>query len=263
VLGFVLGSIVGLSLGLTGGGGSIFAVPLLVYGLGLTFREAVGVSLGVVGSVAAFGAFLHHRRNEVSWGPGLLLGVGGILLAPLGARLGDGVPERLSLTLFSFLMCIVGDLIARGRPVGGEVPLAWARCEQQIPNKLHFSFRCAAKLLAAGGSVGVLSGFFGVGGGFLLVPALLIVLALPFERALASSLVAITLISFSGFFAHQDSCRTVDAAAITTFLLGACSGLVLGIRLKPRFPVVLLRRMFGFITVLAAVVVLALNLFRT
>lgn len=259
LLAFVFGSIVGVSLGLTGGGGSIFAVPLLVYGLGFAFRQAVGVSLGVVGGVAAFGALLHHRRGELLWGPGIMLGLGGITLAPFGAHVGAFVSDRIALTLFALLMCAVGYLTARGRREGSEIPLLWARCERNEEIRPRFSIRCASKLLIAGGIVGGLSGFFGVGGGFLLVPALLIVLALPFERALATSLVAITLISLSGFLAHSDALAEIDVGTVGVFLGGALTGMVLGIKIKPRFSGVVLRRIFGVITFLAAFVVLTLN----
>ncbi len=262
LLPIALGSIVGLSLGLTGGGGSIFAVPLLVYGLGFAFRQAVGVSLGVVGGVAALGVFLHQRRGELLWGPGLMLGIGGITIAPLGAHISALVSDRFALTLFAVLMCAVGYLTARGRPAGSEIPLSWVQCERQDEARPRFSPRCASKLLIAGGMVGGLSGFFGVGGGFLLVPALVIVLALPFERALASSLVAIALISLAGFFSHREALSTVDVPTVGAFLIGACGGMLFGVKIKTRISGAMLRRIFGLITVLAAVIVLTLNAFN-
>lgn len=262
LLAFVFGSLVGLSLGLTGGGGSIFAVPLLVYGLGFPFRQAVGLSLGIVGGVAAFGALLHHRRREILWGPGVFLGLGGILFAPFGAQLSVAVPERIALSLFAFLMGTVGYLTVRGRRESGEIPISWAQCERLEEGSPRFSLRCASKLLVAGGIVGLLSGFFGVGGGFLLVPALVVVLALPFERALASSLVAITLISFSGFLAHSAVLASVDSTIAGAFLAGALTGMGMGVRLKPRFSAAALRWSFGAVTIVAAVVVLVVNLPR-
>ena len=100
--------IVGLSLGLTGGGGSIFAVPLLVYGLGLDFRSSVALSLAVVGLTSAYGAALQARQGHVLWGAGAVLGLGGVLAAPLGAWIGAQMPQRLSLLLFAALMVFIG-----------------------------------------------------------------------------------------------------------------------------------------------------------
>ena len=105
----VYGVIVGLSLGLTGGGGSIFAVPLLLYGLGLDFRRAVAVSLAVVGLTALYGAVLQARRGHVLWGAGAVLGLGGVMAAPLGGWIGARLPAQLSLLLFAALMIFIGE----------------------------------------------------------------------------------------------------------------------------------------------------------
>ena len=170
------GGIVGLSLGFTGGGGSIFAVPLLVYGLGLDFRSAVALSLAVVGLTAAYGAAIQAREGNVLWRAGAVLGLGGILSAPLGARIGTQMPERLSLLLFAALMAFIGLQMLRRKDAGLDgVPLSWMRCQREAGEKPRFSFSCAGKILGAGALSGLLSGIFGVGGGFLIVPALLIV----------------------------------------------------------------------------------------
>jgi len=260
---FLFGGVVGLSLGLTGGGGSIFAVPLLVYGLGFPFRHAVAVSLGVVGVVAGYGAAIHARRGEVVWGAGIVLGIGGLLAAPVGASLGRLLSERTSLLLFAAVMLTVARQMMRARRTSSEIPYGWARCEIEpgFPRP-RFSWRCAAKLLCAGGIVGILSGVFGVGGGFLLVPALLVVLSLPMERALATSLVSITIIAAAGFLSHLADLRTVDPIFCGAFLGGAILGITVGARIKSRFEAVQLRRIFGVLTVVAAFTVIALTLSR-
>lgn len=107
----ILGSIVGISLGLTGGGGSIFAVPLLVYALGLELRRAVALSLAIVGLTALFGALIQGRHGRVLWKAGGTLGAGGIVAAPLGARVGEWLPEPIALYLFAALMGVVGLLM--------------------------------------------------------------------------------------------------------------------------------------------------------
>jgi uncharacterized membrane protein YfcA len=106
ILTMLYGGIVGIALGLTGGGGSIFAVPLLLYAIGLPLREAVTVSLGVVGLTALYGA--GFQRSLVSWLPGIIFGIGGILGAPAGAWIEVRLPQFWTLMLFAGLMIFIG-----------------------------------------------------------------------------------------------------------------------------------------------------------
>ncbi len=258
-LALLLGSLVGLSLGLTGGGGSIFAVPLLVYGLGLEFREAVAISLLVVGSIAAFGAVVHGVRREVLWGAGLMLGVGGIITAPLGARLGAQLGETVALGLFAVVMFCVGYPMLRGGGIGDRLEWGELRCPLGLMGRPRFSLLCASKLLVGGFVVGVLSGLFGVGGGFLIVPALTMVLPIAFETALASSLVSVSLIAVAGVLAHAEDLRSAIDVTIGFFILGGVLGMVTGIILKRRLDREKLRRAFGGVTLGAAVLVLFLS----
>ncbi len=103
----VLGAVVGFSLGLTGGGGAIFAVPILVYGLGVPAREAVGISLLTVGSTALVGFVQRARRGMVEFPTGLLFALAGMIGAPIGARIADYIPEPLLLTIFAGLMFLI------------------------------------------------------------------------------------------------------------------------------------------------------------
>lgn len=257
MLALLYGALVGLSLGLTGGGGSIFAVPLLVYGLSLDFRKAVAFSLIVVGSTALYGAALQARNQKVLWRAGALVGLGGVVSAPLGALIGAHTPERLSLLLFALIMTVVGVQMLRGTVTAAIAALA---CQHTATGGLRFSFSCAAKLFLAGLVTGVLSGIFGVGGGFLLVPALLIVAALPVERAMATSLVAIFLISLSGFVAHIDQFSVGDAPTALMFLLGSGLGMTIGAETKAHLPSTTLRRLFGILVLGTAAFVVFQNI---
>ena len=257
MLALLFGALVGLSLGLTGGGGSIFAVPLLVYGLSLDFRKAVTLSLLIVGSTALYGALLQARDRKVSWRAGAVVGLGGVVSAPLGALIGAHTPERLSLLLFALIMTAVGVQMLRGRTTAGLAALA---CQRSATGELHFSLLCAAKLFLAGVVTGVLSGIFGVGGGFLLVPALLIVAALPVERAMATSLVAIFLISVSGFFAHAEHLSVDDIQPALVFVLGSALGMTLGAKTKAHLPSTTLRRLFGVLVLITAAFVVFRNI---
>ncbi len=256
MLALLLGSLVGLSLGLTGGGGSIFAVPLLVYGLHLGFREAVALSLAIVGSTALYGATIQARRKVVLWGAGGVLGLGGILTAPLGAALGHYLPDRLSLMLFAGLMIVVGAQMLRGR---NEMVIAAIACQRTSQGELHFSWQCAAKLFVTGMVTGVLSGVFGVGGGFLLVPALLLVTGISIDSAMATSLVAIALISASGFAANLKHLNPQSITIASLFFVGSMLGMTGGASVKRHLPAQTLRRLFGTVIIATAIALLALT----
>ncbi len=254
------GLIVGLSLGLTGGGGSIFAVPLLVYGLDLDFRRAVAMSLAVVGLTALYGAILQARRGHVLWGAGAVLGAGGIVAAPFGAWLGARLPAQIALLLFAGLMIFIGVRMLLRKESAGDVPLSWMSCERRPDGKPRFSPLCAGKLLAAGAITGILSGIFGVGGGFLVVPALLVVTCVSIERALATSLVGIFLISASGFVANAGQLDPTDWKLAGGFLLGSAVGMTGGSWLKQFIPPRRLQQIFGVSVIGTAIYVVLRNL---
>ena len=255
------GGIVGLSLGLTGGGGSIFAVPLLVYALGLDFRSAVALSLAVVGLTSLYGAALQARQGRVLWGAGAVLGAGGILAAPLGAWLGGHMPERLSLLLFAGLMITLGIRMLRRQDAPTEESHSWISCQRRIDGRPNFTFACAGKLLAAGAVSGVLSGIFGVGGGFLIVPALLLVACVDIETALATSLVGISLTAASGFVSNAQYLGPGTGKLALWFLGGSVVGMTLGASLKTLIPARGLEAIFGFAVLGVAGFVVLRNLF--
>lgn len=259
----IFGVLVGLSLGLTGGGGSIFAVPLLLYGLGLPLRDAVAVSLVVVGATALFGAVLQSGRpGLVLWGAGAMLGLGGVIGAPLGAKSGTALPDALVLGLFSLLMLIIGFRMLRSDSSTVEIPLSWVTCARGEHGLPHFTPTCGGKLVAAGAVTGILSGIFGVGGGFLVVPALMFVTGVSIERALATSLVGIALISGAAFAANVFlEARPLPVALTLVFLVGALGGMIAGSRFKHHLPATALRRIFGVSVIVLAVIIAAKTLF--
>ncbi len=255
------GSIVGLSLGLTGGGGSIFAVPFLVYGLGLDFRSSVALSLGVVGLTAAYGATLQARRGHVLWGAGAVLGLGGVLAAPLGARVGTLMPQRLSLLLFAMLMAVIGTrMLWRRDAVMADVPFSWIRCQSRSDGHPQFHLACAGKLFVAGVISGVLSGIFGVGGGFLIVPALLVVACVSIERALATSLVSILFIAASGFMANASQVSPGNWPLAGLFLGGSAAGMTIGVWAKTLVSARVLNVIFGLSVLGVAAFIVLRNL---
>lgn len=251
------GGLVGVALGLTGGGGSIFAVPLLLYAVGLSLRDAITVSLAVVGLTALYGAVF--QRKLVNWWPGAMLGAGGILGAPGGAWIGTRLPEFWTLLLFAGLMLVIGVQMWRGAN-RDETRLYKFACRRDGDGVMRFRWSCAGKLLVAGAITGVLSGTFGVGGGFLVVPALLLVTAMPIERALATSLVCIALISASGFVSNLVTVQHFAFGLAAWFLAGGAVGMTAGAKLKSRLSGRLLKRIFAVGVVGVAVWILSQTL---
>ncbi|TVQ25679.1 MAG: sulfite exporter TauE/SafE family protein [Spirochaetaceae bacterium] len=256
-LAVVFGLLVGLSLGLTGGGGSILAVPLLIYGLGMELRAAVAISLAVVGLTSLFGAVIQARSGNVLWKAGAILGLGGIIAAPFGAQLGTRIPEDISLVLFAALMIFVGARMARRERPAPEVPTGRFTCPLDEQGRPAGGITCALKLGAAGLMTGVLSGFFGVGGGFLLAPALIFVAGVSIDRALATSLVAIALTAVSGFIANFAAAYGSPVALTAVFAAGSWAGMVGGAWLKQYLSPVVLRRIFAVVAVGAGLFVAA------
>lgn len=240
----VLSAGIGLSLGLVGGGGSIITVPILIYVAGLPAREAVALSLAVVGSTAAVGAVAQLRAGNVHLKAALVFGVTGMLGAPVGARLTPLVPAPVLMLLFAALMVVVGRRMIRRGPEA-EAPL----------NPECNPLKCGL----AGFGVGVLTGFLGVGGGFLIVPALLRFAHTPMRQAVGTSMVIITAGSFSGFLAHlADFSGQVDLAA--AFIGMALAGLAGGMALSRKMQPAGLKQVFGGIALAVAGYLIVMNL---
>jgi len=174
------GSLVGFSLGLVGGGGSIIAVPLLVYVVGLDDPHlAIGTSAIAVALNAGVNLASHARSGNVKWRCAMMFTVTGVAGAYLGSTLGKMMNGQRLLALFAVLMIAVAGLMLRNRARPGNPAVTLSG--ENLP-----------KLVASGLAVGVLSGFFGIGGGFLVVPALVLATGMPLLNAIASSLVSVT-----------------------------------------------------------------------
>jgi len=277
-LSLVCGAIVGFSLGLTGGGGAIFAVPLLVYGLEVDSRQAVGVSLITVGATALFGFVERARGHMVELPTGLLFAVAGMITAPLGAWLSRRLPEPLLLVLFGCLMLVIALRMwltsarwtwsrkdRRKAQYGSESPTraepaGSAACRRDAAGKLALTSRCALRLTLVGLAAGVLTGLFGVGGGFIIVPALVAFSGMNLQRAIGTSLLVITLVSLSGIASHFLAVGTVPWTLTGMFLAGSLAGLVAGSRLASRLAGPRLQQVFATAIVLVGVFVLVRNI---
>jgi uncharacterized membrane protein YfcA len=238
----LIGALIGLVLGLTGAGGSVMAVPLLMGGLGLGLSMSAGLSLGAVASAAAFGVFMRLRQKQIVWPLVAVTGAGGMLLAPVGQWLAGRLSETALVVAFALLVAVIAvrmwqqadrdpestRVLRAGSDAGAG--LEGASCELSPTGRFEWRWPCMQRLLLAGALTGLLSGLFGVGGGFVIVPMLILVSGLPMRQAVATSLAVIVLISSTGFasFLWQQSLPALFWPLAGGALLGMLAGSLLG-----------------------------------
>ncbi len=235
-------ALIGLSLGLTGAGGSIITLPVLVYLAGVAPNEAVGLSLFIVGVAALVGALQRLRGSGIHLKAALMFALSGMIGAAGGARLTPLVSPQALMVIFAVLLLVVALNMLIGK--NDELSPA-AECNP---------IRC----LFAGLAVGVLTGFVGVGGGFLLVPALVKFAKLPLRQATGSSLAIISFNSASGFLSHFGEAPPRWPLAFL-FAGIAAVGVLAGTVLTKRLPVARLRQGFAFIVIATGAFVLWQN----
>jgi len=216
------GSLVGFTLGLVGGGGSIMAVPLLVYVVGVNSPHvAIGTSAIAVTISAAANLAGHARAKTVKWPCALVFALAGIAGAAGGAQLGKMVDGGRLLMLFGVLMVTVGIVMLRPRKSGGNPDVELTR--ESMPRLLPL-------LIGFGFTVGLLSGFFGIGGGFLIVPGLMGATAMPLINAIGSSLVSVTAFGLTTAASYAWS-GLIDWPIAGLFIVGGALGGLLGTKL--------------------------------
>jgi uncharacterized protein len=270
-----LGFLIGVSLGALGGGGSILAVPLLVYGAGESPQAATTTSLIVVGTASLFAMVAHLRAGRVRVGSGLVFGLAGVGGSLLGTHLNHAVDPEVLLLAFSGLMIVAawrmwvnqrepaaGDEEFAVEPVptpepapeaaGASVPTSSGAVPVKVRTPLSASL--VAKVLVAGTVVGFITGFFGVGGGFVVVPALVLVLGFDMTEAVGTSLLVIAINSAVALGGRLGD-GGIDWAVAAPFTIAALLGVSLGKHLADRLPTVTLVRWFvGLLVVLAVYV---------
>ena len=248
MLALVLGSIVGFVLGLLGGGGSVLAIPALTYALGLEAKTAVATSLVVVGAASAMAVIAHARRGHVQVGVALSFGLLGAASAGGGAWLARWIPGAAQLLLFAAIMVVAGArMIRRGAASeGDDAPTA------STPTRAQLWRRVPAAALGTG----LLTGVVGVGGGFLIVPALVMVLGLPMRQAIGTSL-AVIVLNAAGGFAGYAAYVELDPGTTFPFVLGAALASLAGSGLGQRVAPQRLQVAFGALVLAVAVVMIA------
>ena len=228
---------VGLSLGLLGSGGSILTVPVLVYLLHQPPKQAIAGSLAIVGAIALVGAARYASQGLMSWRHLLLFGVPGLVATYGGSWVSQFVPGLVQLVVFAAIM--------------GLAAMAMLRPPRLIDASVE---RALIWLVGAGAMVGLITGFVGVGGGFLLVPALVMLGGLGMHRAVATSLAVIVINSLSGFYKHAGlllgSGQSLDWHVIGIFVLVGAGGSLVGNVLARRVPQHFLRKSFGVFLIL-------------
>jgi len=215
VLGLLSGSLVGFSLGLVGGGGSILALPLMIYVVGVpSVHIAIGTTALAVAVNAAANLVSHARMGTVKWQCAGVFALAGMVGAFGGSSLSKIVDGQKLLVLFAILMLIVAGVMFARRSVEGKADVKLNR--NNLP-----------KLLAGGLVAGALSGFFGIGGGFLIVPGLMFATAMPIINAVGSSLVAVAAFGATAAFNYARS-GLVDWRLAVIFIAGGVVGGVVG-----------------------------------
>jgi uncharacterized membrane protein YfcA len=210
-LGLASGSLVGFSLGLIGGGGSILAVPLMFYLVGVPDAHvAIGTSAIAVGATAVANLFQHARRGTVIWRCAAVFAATGVVGAFAGSSLSKLVDGQRLLAMFAVLMLVVGASMLRRRKNAGDEAVQLSR--ENLPKLLLFGF-----------FTGLLAGFFGIGGGFLIVPGLMLATGMPILNAIGSSLVAVAAFGFTSA-ANYAASGFVDWRLAAIFLAGGVVG---------------------------------------
>ncbi|MCH0539660.1 sulfite exporter TauE/SafE family protein [Streptomyces sp. MUM 203J] len=233
--------LIGVSLGVLGGGGSILTVPILVYLAGMDAKEAIATSLFVVGATSLVGLVPHARAGRVRWRTGLVFGAVSMAGAYGGGRLAEYVPGTALLVAFALMMLATAAAMLR-KP---RRPEAAGPLHRELP---------VTHVIAEGLVVGAVTGLVGSGGGFLVVPALALLGGLPMSVAVGTSLLVIAMKSFSGLAGHLNGVQ-IDWVLAVAVTAAAVVGSLIGSRFAGRIPQDTLRKAFGwFVVVMGAFV---------
>lgn len=243
--------LIGLSLGLLGGGGSILTVPVLVYAMGFEAKSAIAMSLLVVGVTALMGAVGHWRLGNVHVRVAAVFGSVAMLGTFIGARLSTLVSGTFQLLLFAAVMMVAAYFMLVGRVPGVKPGMG----EGHLSDRSRLPI---ALIMVQGLGVGVLTGLVGIGGGFLIVSALVLLVRIPMKQAVGTSLAIIALKSATGFLGYLTHV-TVDWPFIGLFTLIAVVGILISTRILRFVPQQALRRAFAILLLIVGAVILYEN----
>lgn len=237
---FIIGMVTGFVLGLTGSGGSIFAVPLLLLLTPLPINDAIGLALLAVALSALFGTLLNWRSSSVLWIPALILGGSGVIFAPLGKLAGSHLSELALQSGFTVLAITIAlrmwrqaqleprhSAVVRAQISEHEVPQN-IPCQFSPSGRFEWKPRCITMLASSGAVVGIFTGLFGVGGGFLIVPLLRYMSSATMQQAVGTSLVIIAAIGLSGFAGYLSFTSVSNPVTFALIGSGSIAGMIAG-----------------------------------
>lgn len=251
-IGLGLGALIGVLLGLLGGGGSILAVPALVYGMDLGIEQAIPISLIVVATASAVGALPKIRAGQVQWRLAGIFAAAGIPATVAGSAISRHLPQPALMIGFAAVMVFAGIRMLTDQENTGTA------CEVDA-GRVNWR-RCAPRSIGAGLLVGLLTGLFGVGGGFLIIPALVVVLGVEMSVAVGTSLLIITANSVAGIFSHLGAI-TVDWTVTAVFVAAAMAASLVAGHLGTKVDTTRLQRWFAYLVFAVAAYVIVDTVF--
>ena len=244
LLAILFGLVIGVAVGTLGGGGSVLAVPVLIYVLGEDLPDATTAGLAVAGAGALAGAAFHARAGRVCWRHAISFTIAALPGIALGTVAGDALPDTVLLIVFALVMFAAAHSV-------------WQRAGREPPDPGAGADTCPPLRLPrdalAGAAVGFFTGFLGIGGGFLIVPTLALGLAFTMRTAVGTSLAIITATSALGLVTHLAAGRAVDVPVTAAMALACMAGALAGAGWAGRLPQRALGRGFAGLVVAVAV----------
>ncbi|WP_414545763.1 sulfite exporter TauE/SafE family protein [Nostoc sp. CCY0012] len=254
IIGHLLATCIGVSLGLIGGGGSVLALPILVYVMGIPPKSAIAMTLVIVGTVSLLGVIPHWRAKNVDFKTAFIFGSATTLGAFVGAKIATlpVVTEAFQMMLFAVMMLVAAVFMIRrsSKPVTADDKLAF-----YPPPVCKY---CWLWLISEGLGVGVLTGLVGVGGGFAIVPALVLLGNVPMKKAIGTSLLIIVFNSVAGFLGYLGHV-SLNWNLMFSFIVAASVGTIFGAYLAEFVPANRLQKSFGYFLLAVAALVLVQN----
>ncbi|MTJ12239.1 sulfite exporter TauE/SafE family protein [Anabaena sp. UHCC 0187] len=257
ILGHFLATGIGISLGLIGGGGSVLALPILVYVMGVPTKPAIAMTLVIVGTVSLIGVIPHWQKGNINFKKAAIFGSATMLGAFLGAKIA-GLPfitDSLQMLLFAIMMLIAAGLM---------IQRSSKKSPKESPANPHVVYTapvckyCWLWLLTEGLGVGILTGLIGVGGGFAIVPALVILGRTPMKEAIGTSLLILVVNAIAGFLGYLGQVE-LDWPLVGTFIIAASLGSFFGAYLSQFIDGKKLQKYFGYFLLAVAAFVLFQN----
>ena len=242
----IAGLITGMLLGIFGSGGSIITMPALLYLLDVDPKSAIAMSLGIVAITATVTAVQHWYKGNVNLRITAIFGLFGVIGTFAGAKLGVITPVFIQLSVFAIIMYAAAWKMLKPAPKHKSVGAACAECADGFCDDLDYK-----EIAMHGIAVGILTGIVGVGGGFLIVPALVLLSGLPMKKAIGTSLAIVSLKSFAGFAGYAGAVA-IDYSMMAVFSLIAITGSLVGSQIAHYLPANQLKKGFAVFLLLVA-----------